>query len=188
MKVYKETVRKHYKYVNWTQPVLTSNTDKNCAVTCSASYNGYPAYYAIDSSTTNCWFPNTTTGWWKIVFPEEINITALTHIAGAYQGQTQTITGRYYADSSKQIPIGNAISGSYAQGASVQVQNIPVEGIKTNTIYFEKTAGHANAGIGQLVITAQEIVESNASNYNTYEDVDVYKLPKINEKYYSIGG
>lgn len=168
------------KYIDWVQPVLTSDTDQGCTVTCSASFSGYPAYKAMDGSKTDCWFPNTKTGWWQIKFPHKILITGLTHIAGNYNSQTQGITGRYYTSSSKTTPIGDEFSGTYAQGTVINISNIPADGILTDTIYFEKIGGSGtpeNSGIGELIITAKQVLPS--SNY---------KLPtKTVTKYFKWG-
>lgn len=171
----------------FTQPNLTSNTSDNCIVTCSAAFSGYEAYKAMDGNTNNCWFPNTTTGWWQIKLPQPILIKSLTHIAGSYSQQTQDIQGRYYTSSDKTTPIGNAISGTYAQGALVTISGIPTEGILTDTIYFEKTGGNANSGIGELQINAITVDFTYKRTPRGYKIADATQEQAILDLYNSTG-
>lgn len=190
MKSVKEKVRNYYKNVQlpWSQPELLSDTTHDCIVTFSAKYNDtYDGYKALDGFIDDCWFPNKATGWWQIKFPEKILIKGLTHVAGSYSQQTQLIQGRYYTSSDKLTPIGDAIDGTYQQGTSVPILNIPEEGIVTDTIYFEKTGGHVNSGIGELEITATKpsVVKASSTDYDFYKDEIEYKKHKeIKRKYY----
>ena len=159
-----------YKEVEWKQPKLLAND--GIIVTANAEY--YPAWKAldgIDGVGTNCWFPNTVTGWWQIKFPYKLKITALTHIGGSYDGRVCELIGRYYTDSSLKTPIGNEINGSYGQRDVVPIVGIPKEGIITDTIYFNKTGGQDLSGIGELRITATKMDLIPA----TYDDYDVYQ-------------
>ena len=161
-----------YKEVEWKQPKLLANEQDGIIVTANAEY--YPAWKAldgIDGVGTNCWFPNTVTGWWQIKFPYKLKITALTHIGGSYDGRVCELIGRYYTDSSLKTPIGNEINGSYGQRDVVPIVGIPKEGIITDTIYFNKTGGQDLSGIGELRITATKMDLIPA----TYDDYDVYQ-------------
>lgn len=61
----------------------------------------------------------------------------------------------------------------------------------TNTGYgsgggYNSTNGASSGANGAMRIAT--VSENTSSNYDYYEDITTYKLPKINEKYYGIGG
>lgn len=43
------------EWVDWTQPVFTSNSQDDCVITASYSYSSNYAYYAFNNSTSNYW-------------------------------------------------------------------------------------------------------------------------------------
>ena len=196
MKAVKGTVRKYYKYVAWTQPVLTGNTtsvtEGDITVSASTNNTGYSNIYGamdgVSSGTNqaNIWMTNnSSTGWWQVVFPYKIRITGLTHYNsyGRNSGD-RWITGQYFTSSDKTTPIGDSFTTDDVNWQATTIENIPSTGITTDTIYFNKTNGGVWSGIGELQITAQVPVESTSSDYDYYEDVEVHKLPKENKRIY----
>lgn len=196
MKAIKEIYKKYYKYVDtaWTQPKATANTTAiaggNMVITASSSYSGEDAWYGFNGVYSGTsWATNlTTTGWWQIKFPYKILITGLKFYQRNSASSYRTTTARFYTSSSKTTPIGNAFSPSASDYASTTISGIPSEGVHTDTIYLNITAGVSAVGMGMLDITATRrvMVEATESDYDYYEDVDVHLLPLIDEKLYAI--
>lgn len=142
-------------WIPWTQPVLTSNTSFG-TITYSAqsSATGQKAFNALDGiksgSSNSQWVSDSSTGWWKWVLPYKIKITKLVFYNRGIDNLN--ITGRFYTNSDKAIPIGNSFTPAATAWASVIVYN--GAGVVTNTLYFDKTAGSKYNGIGELEITA----------------------------------
>lgn len=162
----------YYKWVNWTQPVLTADSDTSGIVTSASGVwtAGFSdAYKALDGTATDrtSWFPNSVTAWWKIKLPYKIKITSLFHTnRNSGDGSQGNITGRYYADTAMTIPIGNAFTLPKLLDT---ITLTPAEPIVTDTIYFNKTGGSTFSGIGELVITAMKAELSTESDYDFWE-------------------
>ena len=145
----------------WEQAVFTTeNMGAGGVVSASSSYQTYTPKGAMDGVKTgtdqnNTWVTNnSTTGWWKLVLPYKIKITAINFYNGIYGSQAKNIQGRFYADVDKTIPIGDAISTPTSSWYCTTIANIPAGGIITDTLYFNKTGGNTYAGIGELEIIA----------------------------------
>jgi len=162
----------YYKWQDWTQPILTSNTSFGVVTASNYAPDCFP-YLAMDGILTanadgHAWNTDDSyTGWWQIKLPYSIRIYGITFTnGGSPTSNVRNISGRFYADSAKTIPIGDAISTPSTNGYVTQIIGIPAEGIITDTIYFEKTGGRTYAGIGELDITAKYAVESTADDYD----------------------
>lgn len=162
---------KYYNVTNWVQPVFTSNTGPNGEVVSStyteSTHYAYKAMDGIklisnDSSDFNGYKWYST---WTLTLPYYITITGLVHYNRYYTSRSH-LTGRFYADLEKTIPIGNSFSTPDSSWYKTTIAGIPSEGIYTNTIYFVKTAGDDYNGIGELEITATRAIETtkDASN------------------------
>lgn len=203
MKVYKETVKKYYKYTNWTQPVLTSNGvigSNSFAVSETGSWESSdPAFQAMDNNTgTVNIFQKGTGYYFQFYNPNPLNVTNLniTNFAGDAWGTRALTAGSIMASNNgidfvELLTYSNSVTGGSASW------NID---LSTNTGYYKyyriiaTGTSYSNNGavnqcmINELKITAKEqiTVENSESDYDFFRDVDVYKLPKINEKYYGI--
>ncbi|MDR2030206.1 MAG: hypothetical protein LBP65_01930 [Puniceicoccales bacterium] len=150
-----------YTTASWTQPVFTSNTAGDGSVISAGDYqweySEYP-WKAMDGKIGdgNFWGTTTTQTWWKVVFPYRIFLTGLVHY-NRYDVAYAAINGRYWADDAETIPIGNAISTPATSNWSTTVYNDFANPILTDRIRFQKTGGHVNGGIGEIVITARKI-------------------------------
>jgi hypothetical protein len=187
MAIYKTGGKKYYKYQNWTQPVLTSDSmsvsEGKIVTTANSYYNDNTRPYKIMlgavSSTTdlNYWQLNNTTAesWLQIKFPYKLRITGLSVYSRPKDNQTGTVTA--YTNSSKTTKIGNTVTVSnvltkytFLSGGS---------GIETDTIYLHVT-GQANYfGLQNLQITAQKVVDGTSSDYSYY----IVENSKIEEIY-----
>ena len=170
-RAFAERVLKYLKWNPWTQPVLTSNTSYG-VVTCSAesTTTGQKAFNASDGVKSGTayshWVSDASTGWWQWKLPVKLKITKI--VFYNRYGDNLNITGRFYTDSSKTIPIGNSFSPAATSWAAVTVYD-NAEGILTDTIYFDKTAGSQYNGIGELEITATVLEEGTSGDYDYME-------------------
>lgn len=152
------------QYQSWTRPNLTTNSSVG-RVSASSEYSNWLAYKALDGTTgtdsrySYSWIPeDEEQSWWQWKLPYPIRITSMTHrnSNGPSGNSDNSVEGRFYTDSSKKVPLGDAISTSTTAMASTQISGIPQTGIVTDTIYFEKTGGSTYGGIGELNITADQ--------------------------------
>ena len=150
-------------WVNWTQPILTSDNSYGIVSASSVSpYGNSNPYTALDgNAASRGWATNgVSTGWWKWQLPHQIKITAMTYVGngtGENKPNDTICYGRFYTSDAMTTPIGDAISQpNAADWVHINITGIPEEGIITDCIYFDKTAGSGEyAGIGELIITAQ---------------------------------
>ena len=183
----KKLVTEYWKWIDWEQPTLTANTTStslgDIVVTASSNNDGYSNIYgAMDgvksgTNQANIWMPKgTTSAWWQVKLPYESKITGLSFYNGYGKNVSSDmpIQGRFYTSSSKDTPIGDSISTSSTAWEKTEIQNIPTEGILTDTIYFQKTGGGNFSGIGELEITAQRLVSGNIDNYDYETERNTY--------------
>ena len=149
----------------WEQTVFTAdNMGTLGVVSASSSVSTFTPKGALDgvksgTDQNNTWVTNDSkTGWWKLVLPYKIKITAINFYNGIYGAQAKNIQGRFYADEAMTIPIGDAISTPTSSWYCTPIENIQTGGIITDTLYFSKTGGNAYAGIGEIEITAKRLV------------------------------
>lgn len=157
-----------YKYTNWTQPIMTSNTTYG-TLTASVVNSGSGVYQAFDKNTSSWWEAKTGTAeWLNWKLPVTLKITGIK--IRVRTGNKPNITCRCYTDSSKKTPIGDSITTTTA-GQEIAVANIPSSGIITNNIYFDCSSTQDYMGILEITITAQEqsSVESTIDDYDYYE-------------------
>jgi len=151
-------------WLPWTQPVLTSNTSYG-TVSANAYYSSSYPWRAADGTIpvyaqeNLCWKIHNSEGqypgWWKWEFPFTLFISQLKFYGSVdYDGNTD-FNGRWYTDSTKSVPIGDAFSiGHNSQAPLITPANQSAQGYITNSIYLDATSGN-NGGIGELVITAK---------------------------------
>ena len=170
--------RSYYKYIDWTQPVLTSDNmsvaEGNIVTTASSHYidatRPHKVMLGAVSSTTdsNYWQVNNTTSasWLQIKFPYKLRITGLSVYSRPRDNYSGTVTA--YTSSSRSVKIGNAINTSaeltkytFLSGGS---------GVETDTIYLYVTNQNQWFGLQNLQITAQKVVEGDVSGYDYYKD------------------
>jgi hypothetical protein len=150
-----------YAVAEWTQPTATGYTLPDGARISASSEDTAQnyAWRAMNGATSggngNFWAPSTTEAWWTVVFPYALELAGLLHYNRGGSTQYVPVYGRYWTDSSMQTPIGNAfeLTGVWSQ---LQVYDGGPP-IVTNRIYFQKTGGSVNGGIGQIFITAKKI-------------------------------
>ena len=185
-RVYYKTVEVPAEYKAWTQPVLTSNTSYG-VVSASSEGSGalFAAYKALDGKTTGgngagTWFElgqGRYTGWWKWNLPVTLKITAIKFYARGYNNPN--ITARFYTSESKTTPIGDQVSCA-SVWQQKNITGIPSSGIVTNCLFLDITAGSKYTGVGEIVVTAEQLVTPaysyeeevpEGSEYDRYEDV-----------------
>ena len=194
----------------WTQPVATGEITAidggDMVITSSEgveeSYYPYLAFDGDYSKSSSMWsaYPNTE-AWWQIKFPYKIKITGLTFYQKTSGTSHFTKDARFYTSSDMNIPIGDAFVGTGSNFAVTEIQNIPAEGIITDTIYLNITSSHnGGVGMGDLKITAEKVIGEIRNNpnghrfypisiksfideiYNQYGIADFYGIDEENER------
>lgn len=156
---YADFIETPYTFNNntpWTQPVATSNTYLGglSGTEYSATYAKWKAFNGVRSGTdaTNNWIVTTgsTTGYFDLRFLTPQKITEIKVYNACTTNQWAT-TFRIWTDSSKTVPLTDVIT---AVRSAWGLSTISVPNIISKGIYFEILSGDANAGIGQIDITA----------------------------------
>lgn len=189
-KYYKnKTGTRYCKYDAWNQPVLTSNTTSVAEgdIVCTASSwfqnssennQPYNAMDGVKSGTSNntYWGINeSVTGFWQVKFPYKLKIKGITYYNRYSSTVSQVVCeGRFYTSDAKTTPIGDAFTTSATNWQAVTISGIPSDGIETDTIYFDKTGGTANAGIGELDIVATLTTYHEVASTDNYDFTETY--------------
>lgn len=187
-RLYYKTVNVPDQWENWTQPVLTSNTSYGTVSASNRSSTTFDYYKALDGKITGgegagTWWEcgeYVSTGWWKWKLPVTLKITAIKFYARGYNNAN--ITARFYTSAEKTVAIGNQFSSNGTPWQSQDITGIPSGGVKTNCVYLEITGGSSYVGVGEIQITAQELVKEaysyeiagTADDYDRYEDIPNY--------------
>lgn len=171
--------RTYYKWVDWVQPILASNSQDGIVVSAGSTHPNTAAYRALDgvkSGTSNLdlhqWASNNVNvTWWQVTLPYKIRISKLVFYGKGAAESFSSINGQFYTSADKTTPIGSAFvsNGSAAWQKTVIFDDIANK-IETDTIYLAKTGGNGYGGIGELEVTAQNLVEATESDYDYYED------------------
>ena len=172
------------EWVEWTQPVLTSNISygKVTASSLATDYTTKP-YYALNGKTANSTGENgydqwsakagDTDAWWCWELPHEIKISKIEFYNKYSTGTNLTKTAQFFADKEMTIPIGE----EFTCPKDYQVMTVidVVEPVVTDTIFCKIYSTYDDSrfmpGIGELKITA----ECHAS------DVEVPEEPTLPE-------
>lgn len=181
----------------WTQPVATGEITAidggDMVITSSEgveeSYYPYLAFDGDYSSSSSMWsaYPNTE-AWWQIKFPYKIKVTGLTFYQKTSGAGHYTKDARFYTSSDMNTPIGDAFVGTGSNFAVTEIQNIPAEGIITDTIYLNITSSHnGGVGMGDLKITAEKITDEIRNNPNGHKFYPISLKPAIDTIYNQCG-
>lgn len=187
-KAYKTTVRKYYKYTNWTQPKLTANgTMGGSSFACnqSASLNSTTIAFkcfngdTTTSGETNRWQINninTNTEYYIYWYnPVALKISNLK----VWNEEANYVIKGYTLYGSNDNSSWTAItSGTNTVTTAKTAWNIPVS-MNTEYKYFRlgcKPNSTLALEVMEIQITATTKQEGNEKDYTSYEDVDVYKL------------
>lgn len=175
-------VKKCYKWVTWTQPVLTSDTDYG-KLTSSSNSN----VYRISDNNTSTWFElnNEASGWINWKFPQKMLIKGLTiqYRPNETDGTINQGSVAVYTGSGKSLQIGSTLTFSTGL-QSLSISGIPTEGIETYNLFFVitgigTTGGYLYGGINEVTITAQQTADGTADDYDFYEeDVKGYLMER----------
>ena len=185
-KVVKETTRKYFKYSyqTFTRPNLTSNGaigGDSFAVDADNIYSSsYPAYYAVDDSTSSYWLcGNGQKGSFYFYNPNPLKITQVSSPRQWTNGDIYTAGGALFGsnDGISWTALGAFIDGTYNNGFTINVSD--------NNYYkyfkISATGSRTTWGMNELQITAQERIstESTASDYDYYVDAYTHKTFNI---------
>lgn len=174
------------QWITWGQPVATSYVTQvplpgggtgSMVISSSVDSQG-AAWKAMDgaaSSSNNGWRAGTGASpqWWQVKFPYPIKILGLKH-TNTNTNDSSSVTGRFYTGSNKAVPIGNTFTTPSNNAVVTAIANIPTEGVLTDTIYFERTAGGTYSGIGELTINAQWQITLSAATILPFNVGDKY--------------
>ena len=189
MKAVKETERKYYKYQyqEFVQPVLTSNgTLGGDSFAVAGNTNTYNAF---DGATSGAYATGATNNTVIVYNPNPICLTNVYFNAYSYLHNVyglQEVLCADTLDGEREVVFSQSISDFTAE----RNYSFP-----NNTRYakywFITYASVGNGGYAiyeyQLTGTEQITVEATKDDHVFYKDIDIYKLPKINETYYGIG-
>ena len=186
-KVHKTTVRKYYKYTNWTQPTLTANGTmggSSFAVSASSEHDApRKAYCAFDGIITNngtsgCWHSaQGHPSWIQFYNPKPLKVSKLTVYNRSADQAFINSYGVSYSDNGDTFTeFKTGTSPSQANGTSWDI--VIDAGAHKYWRLTSKSSSGSNSGytaVGEIKITAQEVTEGNEKDYVSYEDVNVYK-------------
>ena len=188
MKLIKDKIRKYYKYVtittSWTQPTLSSNgTLGGDSFAVATSDNSNTAYYAING-TGSGWINNNVNSYYIFYNPIPLCVTQIT-FSGLYAYMSIYIKSfdLYGSNDNNSWTLIQSFSGGTEAAKTYIVNN------SNSYKYYKIMATDINyyAAIVDLYITADEqittIEEATSSDYDFYEDVDVYEAVKENNLY-----
>lgn len=183
-------MRKYYKYVSWTQPVLTGYTTSsdlgNITVSATSDYgNNCQAWKIMIGSTSS----TVDSNYWQLanssreekltlVFPYKLKISDLKITTRPKDNYTRNVS----VFNSGGLQIGSTINCS----APLTEYTILSNGnIITNTLIITVASGSdVYFGLQNLKITAQRITEGTSTDYDYYEDIDAYKAYKETVRHY----
>lgn len=214
MKANKETIRKYYKhqYEDWTQPVLTSfmtdasfqfidpnlsggKVDDSTGVMTwgSAPVQRFTDIYkCFNSSTSDYWAVNGGNrifSVFDILFGNPIKLSQI-YIKGKVINSTaSSLTGSQIYNVKPTGEVELLSTTADTQENTHVFDDILVDRIRV-CVRPNSDGGSYPTRITEITITGQEqiAVESSEADYDAYEDIDVYSLPKKEDKYYGIGG
>ena len=160
-----------YKYQDWTQPVLTSDTSSSkIKLSATSVYGGYEMYKAFDSDTGSGYLTANGTGQGSLYvsFPNPLKISSITVKGWSNQnGYTKTIA--IYSDKNNTKIIGETHTYN-GNGSYTWTFSTPVE---TDFLSFYVIGSGSCGCIGDIKISAQEriSVAGSSLDYNYYTDV-----------------
>ena len=189
MKAAKETIRRYYKYQyqDFIQPVLISNgTLGGDSFAVAGNTDTYEAFNGLTSGDWAAAPANKTV----IVYSPNplcltnVHLNAYSYLHCVYG--LQEVLCSDTLDGEREVVFSQNI-GEHAAERTYSFSN--------NTRYAKYWfITYASTGSGgyaiyeyQLTGTEQITVEATKDDYVFYKDIDIYKLPKINETYYGIG-
>ena len=184
---YQNSTEEVIGFETWVQPKATANTTSvdggNMVISASSEYTGSGEYAwkAMDGNTTSTHFSlsSTNTGWWQVKFPYKLLIKGLTYYSRARASTYPIETATFYTSSDMTQQIGDTFSAPTTDYTAFEVQNIPQEGIVTDTIYLTMNGSGSTCGMGELVINAQKLTSD--IYYTIYKNNNGHK-------FYSIAG
>lgn len=181
-------MRKYYKYTysSWTRPNLSTYTNGTFTVSANkeTQYNSnpYKAWEAFDNSSSTFWRSGTTSGWIMFKNKNPLNVTSLTWgylynyptsgtVEVSNNGVDFTEIKTWTNNSGADFTINLTNNTEY-----YNYYKVNINGVNTDVIH-----------LCELGITATEkvVIEGTASDYDFYEDIDVYKtIVNIDKDYW----
>lgn len=180
--------RIYYKKTPWTQPTLTANGTAggdSFAVSASAEGTGtqfHPAYNAFDNNSSTYWRSGTTTGWIQFYNPVPLLAQSIRWIYFYCYPTGGTVEGSNDGGTWKAVSTWtNSIAGDFdiqvGSDAAYRYYRVNITGVNKDVIHSS-----------QLNITAEEIAEGAADDYDYYvdetateDDYDYYVDKRVNE-------
>ena len=184
MKAVKQVIRSYFKYisVDWTQPVLTSNTSDAPEMTVSASSewsDSTKAWVAFDNNTSTRWSvaDRVTTGTLYVDFAENMEISSI-EVTGWSNPNDATGTVTIYSDRNKTQQIGMHTFNSNASYTYTFSEPVIT---KELAFYVTSYTGYW-ACIGEIKINAKKRVITSATpaDYDFYTDSVHWHMPEEN--------
>lgn len=151
------TISTSGSWVDWAQPVVTSNTSHG-TISASSEHapdggGSYYAYEAADASITTDWLTSSGIGSWNWALPATLKISSITlYTNNANSGRSAQTA--IYTSSDKTTQIGTTQTFVNAPQASLTFT--PSSPVVTNNIYIDIQSGISSyVGLCKIVINAQ---------------------------------
>lgn len=190
MKAVKEIVRKYYKYVSWTQPIMSSNIQNGITLS-ATNFNSNNLYILMNGVSDSDYICPTSTSSYGSTFT--INLD--------YSIKLTQFIFNYYAKTNVTWGLGSLKVVAMVSGIEVDItpQNLPNDGgwntgssqvddVITNCIkVYCSTTGDPYVRIGEITLQGDKVVDGTEQDYDFYKDTYEYSLPaKTERKYYKI--
>jgi hypothetical protein len=181
-KVVKEIIRHYYKYIAWTQPVMSANTQNGVSLSATNfdSNNLYTLTNGVSDSDYIC--PTSTSSYgstFTINLDYSIKLTQFVFNYYAKRGVTYGIGSLKVAAIANDIEVDitpqNLPDGEGWYTVSSQVDNVITNCIKV----YCSTTGNPYVRFGEITLQGDKIAEGTEQDYDFYKDVYEYKAFKI---------
>lgn len=178
----KESVRKYYKYVAWTQPTLSSDTSYGTISSSITTWGDGQTWHISDGvkGTSNKWGGGSGSGNITWHLPEKIKINSFQiwqTNESEYLNRFPKTIKLYASDDGTNYTEVGSLSG-YSQPASAGYVTVTCNTSKVYEYYkweFGTSWKGSEIAVSEIVITAQKVIAGTTSDYDYYEDVDIYK-------------
>ena len=180
MKAVKEVVRKYYKYVPWTQPVMSSNIQNGITLS-ATNFNSNNLYILMNGVSNSDYICPTSTSSYGSTFIINLDYyIRLNRFSFNYYRKTNV---NYGLTSFKVVAVvdGNEVditpSDNTPEGWNTLTSQ--VNNLNTNCIKIScSTGGSPYVRIGEITLQGDIVEEATQQDYDFYKDTYEYSIPK----------
>lgn len=188
MKAVKKFIRKYYKYVSWTQPVMSANAQNGVSLS-ATNFNSNNLYTLMNGVSNSDYICPTSTSSYGSTFTINLDYSIkLTQFALNYYEKENVTWG---IGSLKVVALvgGNEVditpSGRGGSGWYTSISQ--VDNVITNCIrVYCSTTGNPYVRFGEITLQGDKVVDGTEQDYDFYKDIYRYNLIKQNDTYKAI--